>query len=432
MSKYYDKTVIGIDVASEFSKAAILSPRGDIYKNSFKIAHNLNGFNYFITQIKKAENEFSMKPIFFMESTGKYHLPLFYFLQKNNYEVFLINPLVTNSNKNKDIRKVKTDKRDAISIAKLAKYEDIKAYSYFDISIFTLKSLCRDYYKLVDSRTMYKHKLNSELNLIFPGFKKVFSNTTGNSSIAILKLYQTPTAILNANKEEVIETLKKASKKNIWCYEIYEKLIKVASEAKILAIPSTALSIKVLTNISIIESITEQINLLKKEICAFVKSNEVPESFRNNIKLIDSIGGIGELSAISLMAEIGEINNFKKPKQLLAYLGIDPSVNESGKFKGDRNKMSKRGSRIARRVLYSVSIAIIAKKVNGTLHNSSLYNYYQKLLLQSKKKKVAIGAVMHKLVNYIFAVLRDQKQYEERLPEIHCQMFLKNKKKFAA
>ena len=51
--------------------------------------------------------------------------------------------------------------------------------------------------------------------------------------------------------------------------------------------------------------------------------------------------------------------------------------------------MSKRGSSIARRVLYSVSIAIIAKKVDGTLHNSSLYNYYQKLLLQSKKKKVA-------------------------------------------
>lgn len=153
MSKYYDKSVIEIDVASEFSVATILAPNGDVFKKSFKFNHSLRGFKHLMEELKKVENEFSMKPAIFMESTGIYHSTLFYFLLKNNYDAFIINPLITNSNKNKDIRKVKSDKKYSLNIAKLAKYEDIKSYSYFDISIFSLKSLCRDYYKLVDIRT---------------------------------------------------------------------------------------------------------------------------------------------------------------------------------------------------------------------------------------------------------------------------------------
>lgn len=92
---------------------------------------------------------------------------------------------------------------------------------------FLLKYPIRDYSKIVDSRTMYKNKLNSELSFMFPGLKKIFSNTTGTSSIAIFKSYQIPTNIINADKKEVIATLKKASKKNIWCYETYEKFIRI-------------------------------------------------------------------------------------------------------------------------------------------------------------------------------------------------------------
>ncbi len=423
MSKYYNKPVIGIDVASEFSKAAILSPNGDIYRNSFKFNHDLAGFTVLINAIKKVEEEFSMKPGIFMESTGVYHLTLFYFLKKNNCEVYVINPLVTNSNKNKDIRKVKNDNRDALSIAKLSKFEDIKAYSYFDISIFTLKTLCRDYYKFVDNRTIYKLKLSADLSLVFPGYTKIFSDTTGAASLAILKKYQTPQSILNAPKEEVIELLMKASKRKSWCYEVYDKLMKCAYEATIIAIPSPMFSVKILNSIALIENMNIQINTLLNEIKAFIESEDVPNSFNCNVKLIMSMGGLGFISAITLLSEIGDFDNFSKPKQLVAYLGIDPSVNESGKFRGDRNKMSKRGSRLARRVLYTSALSVIKKLPNGEVSNKILYDHYHKLI-ESKKKKVAIGAIMHKLVNYIFAILRDQKPYEQRLSKIHNQMFL--------
>jgi len=153
MSKYLNSLVVGIDVASEFSFASILTPDGSQYRKPFKIFHTALGFNYLIEQIKKAEEEFSTKPVFFMESTGVYHLTLFHFLKDKKFETFIINPLVTNCNKNKEIRKVKNDRSDALSIAKLGKFQDIKVSSDTDIKIFTLKLLVRDYYKLIDTRS---------------------------------------------------------------------------------------------------------------------------------------------------------------------------------------------------------------------------------------------------------------------------------------
>lgn len=90
-----------------------------------------------------------------------------------------------------------------------------------------------------------------------------------------------------------------------------------------------------------------------------------------------------------MIAEIGDINGFIKPKHLVAFFGIDSSVNESGKFKGNQNKMSKRGTRIGRRTLYAVALASIRKNRNGVPINSVLLDYYQ-INLNGKKSKVAL------------------------------------------
>ena len=88
--------------------------------------------------------------------------------------------------------------------------------------------------------------------------------------------------------------------------------------------------------------------------------------------------------------------------------------------------MSKRGTRFGRRALYAVALASIRSKRNGQAMNKVLLDYYQDNL-KGKKKKVALVAIMHKIVNYLFAVLRDQKPYEQRVPKLHQQMYLRDK-----
>ena len=88
-----------------------------------------------------------------------------------------------------------------------------------------------------------------------------------------------------------------------------------------------------------------------------MRSNRISDEFKKNVQLLYSIPGVGELTAITIMSEIGNIKGFVKPKHLIAYFDLDPFVSQSGKFNNDRNTMSKRGTRIGRRALYAIALA---------------------------------------------------------------------------
>ena len=170
-------------------------------------------------------------------------------------------------------------------------------------------------------------------------------------------------------------------------------------------------------HIDFINVFDKKIDLILTKIKEFVDKHQ-SEEFVLHIEYLDSISGVGFLSAVTLLCEIGDFTAFTKPKQLYAYFGIDPSVNQSGKFKGTENKMSKSGSRIGRRVLYAIALASIKTKRNGIAINPVLHEYYQ-MKKKSKAPKVALGAIMHKISNIIFAVLRDKKPFELQTPSQH-------------
>lgn len=109
---------------------------------------------------------------------------------------------------------------------------------------------------------------------------------------------------------------------------------------------------------------------------------------------------------------------FSSPKKLYAYLGLDPAVKQSGKFSGTNVKLSKRGSRLARRVLHMMAVNSIGVTRGGEVKNPVLRSYYDKKCI-SKPKMVALSAVIHKLCNIIFAILRDNKAFEIISPEQH-------------
>ena len=264
MSKFFNSPTVGIDVSADFSFVAILAPNGDVFKKPFRIKHDVSGFNHLLKEIKKVEEEFNMKTAIFMESTGVYHLSLFHFLNKNFDNTFVINPLVTKCNKNVDIRKVKNDKKDALSIAQIGKFQNIKLSQSVSMDIFQLKSLVREYYKLTDNCSTYKKKLSTDLRVIFPGYKNVFSNVTSNSSIAILNEFPTPQAILSAPKDLIINILMEKSKKGlIWSEKVYSNLINYANEATIIGLPLHGFSVKITSTIKIIKTLESEIkNLL--------------------------------------------------------------------------------------------------------------------------------------------------------------------------
>ena len=157
------------------------------------------------------------------------------------------------------------------------------------------------------------------------------------------------------------------------------------------------------------------------EIDQDIKALVMQEPFiQKNIVLLQSIPGIGPHSSIALLAEIGNFTLFQKPKQLVAYFGLDPSQRQSGTFTGSKNKLSKRGSAYVRALLHLAVITAIAPQKKRPAVNPVLRAYYEEKC-KSKPHKVVMCALMHKVCNIIFAVLRDQKPFELRQPEQHAQ-----------
>ena len=143
------------------------------------------------------------------------------------------------------------------------------------------------------------------------------------------------------------------------------------------------------------------------------------EIFIKQVHSLETITSVDFLSAVTILCEIGDFISFKNPKQLFAYFGLNPSVKQSGKFNATEVPMFKRGSIIARRSLFAVTLASIRCNRNSIPLNSVLLAYYKKKC-ESKTKMVAIGAVMHKLYNIIFAVLQDGKPFTLIKPDEHC------------
>lgn len=418
--------VAGIDVGKNFSEMCILSPSNEIC-HRIKIYHDsLDSIKKAIELLQKTEKDFAIRPVVVLESTGHYHKILFHYLSDSGFEVSIINPIQSDCIKNIGIRKVKNDKFDAHKIALLYRFSFIKTTVVPDDVIDCLKSLCRQYYKLGDELTTYKNRLIGIIDQVMLNFTDVFQNVYSKTALAALDRYPSPKQILKANKKTLISLIEKTSKKGLaWSTEKYELLVSKAKEFKDLSIsnPGNLAILKV--NISMVRTLQEA----QKNILDAINEIILADSLEDEpvlspiINLLCSIPGIGVLTAATILAEVGDFSAFSSPNKLVAFFGIDPSVNQSGEFTGTRNKMSKRGSRLLRRVIFTTALANVRSKRNGDKTNPVLYEFYQKKCI-NKPKKVALGAVMRKLVSIIFAVMRDKKPFELRTPEEHEELLL--------
>ncbi|ABN53105.1 transposase IS116/IS110/IS902 family protein [Acetivibrio thermocellus ATCC 27405] len=418
------RPIAGIDVGKFFSEMAILSPSNEVIAR-MKIRHDSStDVERAVELLKKTEKDFDSRPFVVMESTGHYHKILFHSLYKAGFEVSVINPIQTDSIKNIGIRKVKNDKVDARKIALLYRFQELKTTNIPDEDIECLRSLCRQYYKLSDELTAYKNRLMGIVDQLMLNFKDVFPNIFSKAALAVLEKYPAPAHILKANRNKLIALIQKNSRRSLkWATAKYELLNSKAKEFAPLSISNSSNVAMLGVYISMIKTLEENLEKVFKAIRSLIIEDMAKDMpmLALTLELLQSIPGIGLISAVTILAEIGDFSAFSKPGKLVAYFGIDPSVMQSGEFTGTQNKMSKRGSRLLRRVLFTIALANIRTKRDKTACNPVLMEYY-KNKCQSKPKKVALGAVMRKLVNYIFAVLRDRKPYELRSPQEHAQM----------
>jgi len=153
---------------------------------------------------------------------------------------------------------------------------------------------------------------------------------------------------------------------------------------------------------AVIHLLEEQIREIKREL--FHLLNADPELKRQK-KLLMSIQGIGELTAVRFLAELGDLREFSSAKQLAAFLGLTPESKVSGTSVHTKPKLSKKGNAHVRQFLYMP--AVVAKN-----HNLLIRAFCGRLAARQKGNMSLIGAAMHKLVLLMFGVVHSGMSFD--------------------
>lgn len=414
---------VGIDIGADFSLMSVALPTQEIVGNAYRINHdNLLSIQGAISRIRGLESEHNLQSKVFMESTSIYHLPLYYRFKDEEFEVFVLNPLITHANRNINIRSIHNDKFDSQKIALIGLKPKLKISVIPDDYTAAVKVMMREYHSMKKECTMLACRLTSQLRQTFPQYLKLFSQINGNTSLEILYRYTTPENIMTADKDEFVALIAKASSRNLTNAECkYEQLVQAATQANSFGHSNNGNIILIRHIVEMIRFNQEQTQRLLEKIEQIIY--EQPNSkLANQIRLIESIPGAGFVTAATVACEIGDFSAFRRPKHLYAYFGLDPKVRQSGHFTGTELKMSKRGSPYARRSIYILALQSISVNKNREPKNPVLREYYLKKC-ESKAKMTAIGAVMHKVCNIIFAVLRDEKPFALVTPQQHLEAY---------
>jgi len=361
----------GLDIHKKFMVATILCR--DSSKEQIRLDRNDEGI--LALKFWVIENKCNVVAC---ESTSDFWVPIYDTLI--NY----VPVIVGNARDMKAFSHKKTDKIDSEFIAQLALNDMIKPSRIFSPDHRQFRSMVRLRFKLVQKRTDIKNETSSILSSQMLHLNDVLSDIFGKNGRMILS------GICDGqNIDHIVSKLThNVRKKADQIKEIFRN-----------EVPQYVL-IRLKTCLKIIESIDEQISVLENEIFCYANKHHNRE-----MDILMSCPGIGELSAATLIAEIGDLHDFSSGDKLASWLGVVPNVYQSAD-KYHNGRITKRGSRVARWILTQVAQSAARTK------NSKLKMFFNRKVKTIGFQK-AIIALARKIVTIIWHLITNDEMYED-------------------
>ena len=386
---------VGIDVSMGKSTIAIISTDGEVISEPFEIEHTKSGFNLVLEKIKDIPKD-NVK--FVMESTGNYCKSLLKIIIDNGYFATVENPLTIKKYCDINIRKVKTDKKDALKIACYGseRWHKLIRYTPSDEIYSELRFLSRQYDEQMSLKVMKKIHLSGLIEVTFPGLKKIFN---GDSlymlMLDIYKKYYHPSLVLSKSKSSFIKDVEKISKKTGHRIgtRVAEEMYSLANEC----IPSSPCNESTQLAVSNCVLLLQNLEEITNNIIAKMDelARQLPE-----FETVSNMSGVGNKIRARLIAEIGDVRRFKNSNCLIAYAGIDVPPFQSGQFVATNRRITKRGNKHLRKVGYETMKSL--KTVKPTKDNA-VYLFILKKENEGKGSITAKIAGLNKFLRIYYA-----------------------------
>lgn len=390
---------VGIDVSKGKSTVCVLKPYGEMICSPFEIKHVEKDLEDVHRLLQKLDGEIRIV----MEATGIYHLPILTFFSEKGYFVSVINPYAMKKYaKDSSMRGAKTDKLDSIMIANygIDKWFRLQRYESDEEVYAELKLLGRRYRHYMELHVKALQELTHILDYVMPGIKKMFNSwneTNGKDKLSdFVEQFWHFDLIRSMSLEEFTEEYlvwakeKKYHQSRSKANAVYELALSGISTLSS-RIPSTKMFVQ--EAISVLRTVDCSLSLILTRMKELAKS--LPE-----YSTVREMGGVGDVLAVKLIAEIGDVRRLHSAKALIAWAGIDPPPYESGKFTGSKRRITKRGSSTLRKVGYEVMSVL---KSHPAPKDDAVYNYILKKESEGKSKRHAKIAGLNKFLRIYYA-----------------------------
>lgn len=395
------RTVFGIDVSKHTINLAIVVNK--IKVDERKLSLDRPG----LCNLLKLLKSFHQPEVVF-EATGIYSRTLQHFLDRNNFEYTMLNPLAAKKQLD-NLRPYKTDRSDALNLAKTS-FIIHRSLSYKQAPVYEqLHDLSRFYQEVSRDVVSHKNRLHRALQLTFPQLESLFSNTNNELYWAIVKHFACPSRVLKFSLTELSSFILHSTNKiisNDRATRIAKKLLVLAQKAYPVVNDNSYVyeQIQYLTN-RVVEEVHEKARIIAE---MQHEAEGLPE-----YNLLLTIPGFGVRTVTSLIGELGDIRRFRSSNALNAFIGIDLRHYESGNFVAV-DHISKRGDAIARKILFkSIQNIVVASH----FHPNHINDFYQKRKRQSSQpgtKKIAIAAI-HRLLRTIYHLVKYNQSYNYQI-----------------
>jgi transposase len=391
-------TCVTIDVSKEISHIqgylCLNKPLGKVKT----MRHTLQGYQLILSLVEAMKQKTAEIPLIIFEYTGIYHKSLQKFLDNLPLPYHIVSPLLAAKSRQNSIRSPKTDKRDCLSLAKMFYNQNLGRFFVEDKQYAQLRKWNRFYE--INLKHIQKIKVNfrETLAIIYPNYKSIFKSPYSADSFAFLKLFPHPSEILALSFERVAQLLSlHLNHLPSWCFGMTQMVFEYAKNT----VPGCDIDDP---DVLILLAYMNQLERFIQNNDSTLKSITTLAKRMPNYSVILSLPGIQDNLASRFLAELGDIRRFTNHKAMIAYAGIDPFIFQSGDKDGLHLKISKRGNKHLRSILY----LMVTSMIKQNRAPSAIRDYYQKKTQQvrSLRPKVASVACANKLLKIVYSLCR--------------------------
>lgn len=294
----------------------------------------------------------------------------------------------------------KTDAKDAALIADQARMRrDLRELHLEDTLLAELRMLTAHRADLAADRTRTINRLRIRLLGIFPALERAL-DFTNRGPLVLISQFQTPAALIATGREELERWLRERKVRHA------DKLATTAihaAEAQHVRVPGEAMAVELVGRLAAtVIDLDRQLTELDKLIADRFHRHQ-------HATVITSMVGIGDLLGAEFLAATGgNLDAFASADHLAGYAGLAPTPRDSGRRVGNLHR-PKRYNRQLQRVFYTSALISIQR-------SPASKSFYERKRAQGKRHGQAVLALARRRVNVLWAMLRDDRPYEEEQP----------------